>query len=430
LNGRSVIVSMRHDATLERQRLVFSTPPDVKLLYNHRHYAVGRSARGKEIWRDLGSAWIEHPARRTYAEIALIPSGPTPPGVFNLWRGFGCEPATGDWRLIRAHLLEVVCDGHEANFDWLVRWLAHTVQHPDKQAEVAVVLRGDEGIGKGLIGMLMKRIFRDHFVHVFQARHFTGNFNSHLADALFLFVDEAFWAGDKAAEGVLKGLITERTLMIEPKGLNPFAVPNRLKILISSNNEWVVPASSGARRFFVQNVSPKHKGDVPYFTALNAAIEGDEARAFLGYLLALDLSAFDHRNPPHTKALNEQKLFTADSLVQFWLDCLVTGEIVGSGIEGWPANIVTQVLHAAYVDHAHAHGERRPMVDARMFAGLQKLMSEGYPTRVRPREPWGGMDRPPRYGLPTLKNARAAFLKALRIAPDTYSWPTTGDEQP
>jgi hypothetical protein len=343
-----------------------------------------------------------------------------------LWRGFGVEPKAGDWSTIRQHLLEVTCAKNDDHFEWLTRWMARCVQYPEKQAETSVVLRGLKGAGKGLTAHLMGSVFRGHALQLANPRHLTGHFNANLADTLFLFVDEAFWAGDKAGEAVLKGLVTEPQITIEPKGIDAFQVPNRLKILMASNNDWVVPVSADERRYFVLDVSDRRKGDKAYFARLAAAIEGPELAAFLDHLLGLDLADFDHRDPPHTGALNEQKLISGDSLVQFWLDCLVTGEIVGSAIEGWPANIVTQVLHAAYVDHAHAHGDRRPMVDARMFAGLQKLMPEGYPTRIRPCEPWGGMTRPPRYGLPGLKSARDAFLKAMRIAPGTSHGPRSG----
>ena len=36
--------------------------------------------------------------------IALIPSGPCPADVYNLWRGFGVEPKAGSWPTIEAHL--------------------------------------------------------------------------------------------------------------------------------------------------------------------------------------------------------------------------------------------------------------------------------------------------------------------------------------
>ena len=96
------------------------------------------------------------------------------------------------------------------------------------------MLRGLKGTGKGMVGQMLMRIFRNHSLHITNSKHLVGNFNAHLVDALFLFLDEAFWAGDKQGEGTLKALITERTIMIEPKGVDSFQMPNRLKILMAS----------------------------------------------------------------------------------------------------------------------------------------------------------------------------------------------------
>ena len=49
----------------------------------------------------------------------------------------------------------------------------------------------------------------------------TGQFNAHMASCLLLQADEAVWAGDKAAEGRLKGLITSPIQQIEAKGVDP-----------------------------------------------------------------------------------------------------------------------------------------------------------------------------------------------------------------
>src|SRR5215207_9332163 len=124
------------------------------------------------------------------------------------------------------------------------------------------------------------RLFKGHSLHITNSKHLVGNFNAHLVDALFLFLDEAFWAGDKQGEGTLKALITERSIMIEPKGVDSYQMPNRLKILMASNNEWVVPASADERRYFVLDVPATRKGDVDYFRKLAAAIEGEELAVF------------------------------------------------------------------------------------------------------------------------------------------------------
>ena len=299
--------------------------------------------------------------------------------------------------------------------------MARTVQHPDVHAEVAVVLRGPKGTGKGTLAQILYRLFRHHAMQISNPAHFTGRFNGHLVDVLFLFVDEAFWAGDRVGEGTLKALVTEPTIPIEPKFVNLFQVPNRLKILVASNADWVVPATADERRYFVLDVAGTRKGDRAYFNALYHAIEGAELPAFLDYLLGLDLSEFDFRNPPHTAALNAQKLAGADSLIRYWLDCLTNGEIVGTDGNDWPDDIVARLLHEAYVEYAHDHGDRQPLTAHHMAEKLAKLMPGKILRRIRPQKPHRNNQRPTRYALESLHMSRAAFLEAMRI--ESHTWP-------
>ena len=428
LGGRSVIGSVIEDDALGRKRLVYSRPEDLRLQYGHRRLQVGVSRQGRPITKDLGTAWLEHPERRTYDRLALLPGETCPPGVFNLWRGWGVEPQAGSWPTIEQHLREVICSGNAEHLDWLLRWIASCVQHPERQAEVAVVLRGKKGIGKGHFAQLLIRIFRHHALQIANGRHLLGNFNSHLADVLMLFVDEAFFAGDKAGASVLKGLITERTLMIEPKGLNAFPMANRLKIVMASNEDWVVPASADERRFMALDVSDHRRGDQAYFNRLAAAIDGDECRAFLHDMLALDLTGWNHRQAPHTKALDDQKLQSADSVTKFWLDCLEHGEIVGCYEGGWPEKVSCQTLHQAYVKHAHDAGERYTTPSNRLRQALDRYHPHGRMRTVRPRPEPGLSSGPRRYVLARLDEHRAAFQAAMGIAEHPWCDPDEEDE--
>ena len=429
LGGRGMIASLVEDSELGRESLVLSRPADIELLYKHRCYRTGTTAKGSSIFKGLGTAWLEHYRRRTFQRLALIPSGPVPPDTFNLWRGLGVQPRCGDWYILRRYLLEVICANDEAHFQWLLGWLAYCVQHPERRAEVAVVLRGLKGIGKGMLAQMLMRLFSHHALHVSQSRHLVGHFNAHLADALFLFLDEAFWAGDKQGEGVLKALITEPTLIIEPKGINVFPMLNRLKILMASNNEWIVPASADERRYFVLDVAAHRKGDLTYFQQLYEAIEGDALTAMLHDLLAHDLLAHDlrdwnHRAPPHTAALNAQKLISADSLTRYWCDCLSEGQIINATLgSGWPEDVVIQVLHNAYLNYARDHGDRHPLTGNQMGEKLRKLCPDDTLRRTRPRKPWEGDERPWRYALKSLQDHRDVFLKAMNIDPADHAWP-------
>ena len=115
------------------------------------------------------------------------------PRYYNLWRGFAVEPQEGDWHLMRSHIQKVLCKDDPIAFEWFLSWMASCVQFPDRRAEVAIVLRGGQGTGKGIFVNSLGSIFGRHYLQISQSRHLTGNFNAHLAECIVLFVDEAFW---------------------------------------------------------------------------------------------------------------------------------------------------------------------------------------------------------------------------------------------
>ena len=124
----------------------------------------------------------------------------------------------GDCSLYLAHLTDNICCGNEEHATYLLNWLAWGVQNPGDRAEVAIVLKGGEGTGKGVAINTYGELFGSHFVHITQPSHLTGHFNAHLQACSVLFADEALFAGDRRHDGTLKALITEPTIQIEPKG--------------------------------------------------------------------------------------------------------------------------------------------------------------------------------------------------------------------
>jgi hypothetical protein len=183
-----------------------------------------------------------------------------------------------------------------------------------------------------------------------------------------------------------------------------------------------VPASADERRYLVLDVANHRKGNLDYFTRLSAAIEGDETAALLHDLLHLDLKGWNHRAAPHTTALNQQKLISAESFVRYWYDCLEAGYLLNTGEADWPGSLVCQVLHAGYIEHAHQHGDRHPLTINQLGVKLRAL-SPGHFRIARTREPWNGIERPSRYTLASLGQHRATFLDAMKIAPEEHQWP-------
>jgi len=138
------------------------------------------------------------------------------------------------------------------------------------------------------------------------------------------------WPGHKEDEGVLKALITEPTLTVEPKGINAYTVLNALKLMLASNEKWVVPASGNERRYAVFDVSTKHKQDHRYFARISEQLDNGGFGAMLYELRSLELEGWHPRQDiPQTEALARQKELTAEPEVKLMGDILESGDLPG-----------------------------------------------------------------------------------------------------
>lgn len=283
--------------------------------------------------KPLGSWWAKHPKRRQYDGVVFDPSPERyHEKLYNLWRGWAVEPIAGDWSLMKRLLRDVLCRGDEASFDYVIRWAAFMVQKPHVPAEVALVFKGQKGVGKGTFARALRLLAGMHGKQVAQPEHFVGRFNEHLMDCILLFVDEGYWAGDKKAEGALKNLITEPVMTFEPKGRPIVSGPNMLHVVIASNEDWIVPASADERRFaaFEADADARHALPDGFFDALNDEMHGGGQSAMLHDLLALDLKGWHPRSHiPRTQALLDQKVqaFKRDPISFWWYRTLEAGEI-------------------------------------------------------------------------------------------------------
>ena len=315
-------------------------------------------------------------------------------GELNLWTGFRHQPEKGEWPRLREHIETVICTKPE-EAAYVLKWCAWTLQNPVRASEVAVVMKGGKGAGKGVVGNLLKNIFGAHGLQISSAKHLVGHFNAHLMHTCLLFSDEALWAGDKAAEGTFKRLVTEKTLTVEPKGLDAFEAPNRLSIIMASNEDWVVPASTDERRFAVFNVSNNRQGDHAYFDALHRELYQDGgAEAFVHDMLAMELGDWHPRfDIPQTEGLKEQQQESADPATHWLWALLEDGKLPGM-VSGW--GNAAQLFAQAVRSHVGLRYWTRPK--------MRKLL-EGIGCTSRKKEDGAYWVFPP------LPEARANFRK-------------------
>ena len=293
-------------------------------------------------------------------------------------------------------------------------------------------MRGGEGVGKGTLAKALQRLIGHHALAVSNAKHLVGNFNAHLRDCVFLFADEAFFAGDKAHVSVLKTLITEDQIAIEGKGRDVVHAPNFLHLMMASNEEWVVPASLDSRRFFMLDVPSTKKGDHAHFNAIWEQLESGGLAAMLHDLLAMDLSLFDVRAVPVTDALQEQRKLSMPTAEAWWAEVLARGYVFQSEhgndrtFREWREQASTELLFASYQTFAKGHGERHPMSRETLGKFLAKVGGTGgkkLPPLALIGEsrdgPTVNENRANGYWFGPLAHAREAFAKVTGL---TFDW--------
>jgi hypothetical protein len=394
----------------------------------HLNKAVGTGAsedegEGKRKTKTTpATLWLSHPERREYEGIEFAPPGITArAGYFNLWQGFSVEPRAGECGKFLAHIRDNVAQGDAFLYNWIIGYFAQIAQQPGVKLGTALALRGPQGVGKTKVGEVFGSLFGSHYQLVADPRYVTGQFNSHMASLLLLQADEAFWAGDKRGEGKLKDLVTGTTHLLEFKGVDPIAVRNLIRLFVTGNADWLVPAAFRERRWAVIDVGISHIQDHAYFAAIDDEMNNGGREALLHHLLNFDLKAVNLRAIPQTAALLEQKFASATPEEKFWLDTLKSGRLPGA-IESDPSICRKDKFYEAYIRHAGRTGNSHRAIETKvgMFlhdyvgAGLTGDQKIGYSCFTP--SPWNEKvtKQTPAYKFPPLADCRARFVDKIK----------------
>lgn len=315
-SGKSLILRLAKSSSTGRIEVVFGKKNEYVDFFANKQVENGKK------FINAFTYWFNHANRTTYSDIDFAPGKTLSNTVYNLWQGFACNPSPlGSWRLLDEHIFYVICNGDPILYEYVLDWLADAIQLPAGKPGVSLVLIGKKGTGKGIFVNAIGKLFGRHFLHLTNSRQLTGQFNSHMQDVILIFADEAFWGGDKQAEGNLKSLITEPFIVIEPKFVNAFTVKSYHRLIIATNNEWVVPASEDERRYCVLNVSDDRIGNSEYFNAMQRQLDNGGYEALLHDLQHRDLSQSNLRDAPRTEGLSVQT-YLSDPMFQFLVHCI------------------------------------------------------------------------------------------------------------
>jgi len=417
IGSRAVVMRENRPDAPPHDRLQFLSVSAFKDIHRKDMFKVG------DRLRPGGELWMEHPLRRDYDGVEFVPGAEARPGYYNMWNGFAFEPSSdGDCTLFLSHIEENAAQGRTRDFEWIMGWFASMFQRPRVRYGTSLVLRGAPGCGKTSIGQHIGRLLLPHYLLLDSPHLLVGQFNNHMKTCVLVQADESFWAGDKQAEGRLKSLVTADTHMVEAKGVDAIMLPNYVRLMVTSNEDWVVPVGMKERRFAVFDMGESRTRDYAYFGAIQTQLEEENGYArLLHELLNWNITpdAVDLRTVPKTEALWHQKERSMDSFMEWLYHRLMHGEIrSGKGWEDW---IATSHIHGAYRYYCEQNGHKRPFNESVLIRRLRKIVPGMEPQRRTAEITDEGMPlRPTGWLFPPIEVARAGFEQAV----DTeVEWP-------
>lgn len=331
--------------------------------FNRRAATVDEFARPVITSHD--KIWLAHEDRREYVGMGMFPNKPPVfQGWYNLWRGFAYESNSGgSWKSFKDHIHNIICSRDEELTTFVLDWMADLIQDPENPKGVAIILIGIEGCGKGTFAQMFGKLFGVHYKHVTDPEHLVGKFNGHLADSILLFADEVTYGGDKKVAGKLKALVSEKHLMLERKGVDAVQYRNCTRLMVASNEKWVIPAGAQARRWLVLDVDGQKANHRPYFDHIHKEMENGGYEAMLHELKRRKITS-NLRMAPSTEALRIQKesYSRTDPTNAFMIECLNMQQVPGliTDTEGvWPEDaLIKTEVYQAYKDYCKSENRK------------------------------------------------------------------------
>lgn len=341
--------------------------PEFKTAYLEKKAEVVNK-KGETSLKPLVDIWLHANKTPRFDRVEFLPGKlehEVDADVFNLWGGWpeglprerdlrvhrlgdlipeddahdGPQEPDECW-LFLEHLQQHVCGGDEDAYLYLLGWMADGLLRPGR-SEVAVAMTGPSGSGKGTVAEFYGSFFGPHYLAVNDQDSLTGKFNRHLMEAQLVFGDEVDFSDSGQASKTLRNLVTEPTLMIQPKGVDTFQAPKWFRIMLATNEKHVIDALHDDRRYLVLNVDAgEHNQDRAYFRDMRDQWTRGGQRALFRWLTGrwwqqtLADGDWEVGDRPVTDTLRRQKIMSLSDGDQLLLGIIEDGELPGERPSG------------------------------------------------------------------------------------------------
>ena len=188
--------------------------------------------------------------------------------------------------------------------DHIIKWLAHRVQRPGEKINHALVLGGQQGIGKDTLIEPVKRAVGPWNFSEVSPQHMLARFNGFLKSVI-LRVNEARDLGEITRYQFYDHMkaytaTPPDVLRVDEKNLREHSIPNCCGVIITTNHksDGIYLPADDRRHFVAWSELDKADFDTEYWNGLWGWYNSGGDRDVAAYLAGLDLAEFDPNAPP------------------------------------------------------------------------------------------------------------------------------------
>jgi hypothetical protein len=270
---------------------------------------------GKKQNHNFGNAWTTDPNAKIYTKIVFDPLFKDKE-AFNLFNKF-CD-FNNDQKLKQVSIdmvlehVNTICGYDNESYEYLLNYFAHIVQFPAEKVPSAIIMFGEEGIGKNtLLNLIRDVIGKQYYGESSESSDLFGKHAMGMYKKMIFCYDESEKNDTKAFMSRLKTLTTSETLRVEPKYMNAFSVQNYCRLFFPTNAREPFQITKGARRWVYLKGSDKYikngtEKAAQYMDKLHKNFKDRNVQySFYLFLKNRDISQFKPSIVPKTEGLKQ-----------------------------------------------------------------------------------------------------------------------------
>ena len=249
--------------------------------------------------------WLKDENRREYQSYIWTPilSNNIDSVNYNSFKGFDIEKYGDEYidkEIVNEFLekLILLLVGNEKNAQqYIIKFIAHMIQHPELLAKTALVFKGKQGVGKDLFMDILEGIIGVEYIHRDgKMENISGTFNTSLKNKLIVQLNEVSGKDGHFNKETLKDLITVDRLNIREMRKDVETVKNYMRLFLFTNNINAIDIPFDDRRYCVFKTGEKQERTY-YDTLHDIKKNKSSLKSLYNYFKNYDLGDFTPDDP-------------------------------------------------------------------------------------------------------------------------------------